>query len=250
MRLLGPREFDERKGVRSVVCCWSGGRDSTVSTHLTLQAIRDIDLDEVHVVYVDTTVTIPGHLEFVEETADRLGWPLTVLRPNPDFWQLARRKGSPTMLRRWCCYSLKIKPVIGFMLPLPVPKVHVLGLRWEEGRKRSRLPQYRLQLRRYSWGYCPIISWSRSKVLRYMERHNLPEAPYYRLGLGEACMCGAFSTLRELRVVRALFPNFFKKFLELEEGFERGGAAFYFSDRPWYAREIWAQKLLTDYLPE
>jgi len=62
MRLLSPREFVEKKGIRSVVCCWSGGRDSTVSTHLALQAIQDCDLDEVHVVYVDTTVTVPGHL--------------------------------------------------------------------------------------------------------------------------------------------------------------------------------------------
>jgi len=53
-----------------------------------------------------------------------------------------------------------------------------------------------------------------------------------------------------MEIARGRFPNFFKKFLELERSFKRGGAAFYLKDRPWYAREIWAQKLLTDYLPE
>ena len=61
MEEVAPREFIKRLGIKSLICCFSGGRDSLVSTHYVLehQGLKHREDLEIHVVLVDTTVMIP-----------------------------------------------------------------------------------------------------------------------------------------------------------------------------------------------
>jgi len=243
MRLLSPSEY----AVRSLVCCFSGGKDSLVSTHYVLSELADSDIGK-YVVFVDTTVMLPLTVDFVRETAERFGWPLKILRPDPDFWTLAGKWGTPTMRRRWCCYALKLKPIQDFVRGLKPQRGEVTGLRRDESIRRAKFRQVIYKRRVRSWGYAPILTWSEKQVLAYIKRHNLPMPPHYRLGLGETCMCGVFSSKRELMIVKALWPELFGKFMQLEAGFKSRGAAFYFNNKPCYAKDLAKQKTLTEYM--
>jgi len=242
---VNPREFVESYIIRSLVCCFSGGRDSLVATHYTLTQLEDLPIER-WVVTVDTTVMIPTVLEYVERVAEECGWPLKILRPETTFWELAERWGFPTIKRRWCCYYLKLKPIIKFVRTLKRPRAEVLGLRREESPKRRKLPQIMFKTRSKSWGYCPIIDWTKSEVTSYIKKHNLPDPPHYRLGLSETCLCGVYTTKRELLTIKAQYPQLFNQFIELETRFRSGGSAFYLHGKPLHAKDLAKQKTLKE----
>jgi len=251
---LEPKRFVEEYGIQSLVCCFSGGKDSLVATHFVHKELEDIPLEK-YVVFVDTTVMIPGTLDFVRKVSAEQGWNLKVLRPDPDFWTLAEKWGSPTMRRRWCCYALKLKPIFLFVRKLKPQRAMVTGLRRGESKRRAQLPQifYRKKGGRSkkgtwisAWGYSPIIDWTERDVLCYMRRFDLPMPPHYRLGLKETCLCGVFSHVKKMQIVRGRWPEFYRKFIELENRFKTGGKVFYFKGRPYSAKEIWAQKTLDE----
>jgi len=161
------------------------------------------------------------------------------------------------MRRRWCCYHLKLEPIFRFARGLEKPVGQILGLRRAEATsirpKRKYLKEVMLEDFKYvkwKYNYCPILEWSDGDVASYIREHGLPEPPWYRLGVKETCVCGAFSNVRQMARVRANWPEFFEKFLRIEERYtrSRSGAMFFFENRPYYAKEFLKQKLLTDYL--
>jgi len=97
------------------------------------------------------------------------------------------------------------------------------------------------------WGYAPIIDWSEKDVLNYIREHKLPMPPHYRWGIGETCLCPAFMRKNEMMNIKARFPEIFEWYLQLEAEFEKGGAAFYFNDKPTYAKELAKQRTLENF---
>ena len=244
------KNFIKEYSVRSLVCCFSGGKDSLVATHYTLSEIAGFEpAPEIHVVFVDTTVMLPITIEYVKEVCARYGWPLKILRPEPDFWTLAKKWGVPSRKQRWCCYHLKLKPIFDFVRKLPPQRAMIVGLRRDESKRRTKLPQVIYRKKARAWGYAPIIDWTEKDVLNYIKEHNLPIPPHYRLGLKETCMCGAFTSKKELMIMKALFPSLFKKFLALEEVFGDNRSVF-FDRGKLFARELAKQKTLTCFIDE
>ena len=242
VEVLRPKEFVEEYCIRSLVCCFSGGKDSLVATHYVLSELEDVDI----VKYVDTTVMIPIAIDYVKKVSRCFGWNLKILRPNPDFWALAEKWGCPTMNRRWCCYHLKLKPIFEFVRDLVPQRAMVTGLRREESKRRQKLPQVYFRKKPYAWSYAPIIDWTEKQVLTYIKEHDLPMPPHYRVQIPETCVCGAFTNKKTMMIIKAQFPELFKKFLELEKRFKSGGAAFYFNNKPTYARDLTKQKTLLE----
>jgi len=244
---LNPREFVEHYYVKSLVASFSGGKDSLASTHYVLSVLDDLDIYK-QVVYVDTTVMIPGTTEFVKDVCAQFGWPLTILQPKPDFWTMVREgKPMPSMRRRWCCFYLKLKPIRDFVRDLNPQRAEVTGLRRDESPKRASINEIFYLKTSRVWKYAPICTWTEKDVLDYMTKHGLPMPPHYRLGLHETCLCGAFSSKREMMIVKARFPRFFDQFLELEKDFKKGGAAFFFHNKPTYARDLKRQKTIEEF---
>jgi len=238
-------EFVERYKVKNVVCCFSGGKDSLVATHLTHESLRGWG-GRVFVVTVDTTVMLPPAIPFVEKVAGEYGWDLHILQPEKTFWVYAPRKGSPTIRRRWCCYWLKLKPIYDFVKRLNTPRSNITGMRRQESIRRRDFQQIFFIREAWCINFHPLIDWSDQQVDAYIKHHNLPEPPWYRLGVKETCMCGAYSYPKEMMIVRSLFPDFFQQFIELERKFKKGGTAFYFHDRPYSAREFLKQRTLEE----
>jgi len=248
---MKPREFVEQKGIKTLVCFFSGGKDSLVATHYTLGDVEGLDV-ETFVAFVDTTCALPPVRQYVEKVCHDLGWPLVILRPKEDFWALAEKWGMPRRTRRWCCYYLKLEPMREFVKSLKGPRCEVIGLRREESPRRRKMPQYYFFWPRgsaSSWKYAPIIDWKKERVERYIREHGLPLNPTYSiLGRSGECVCGTYTTRRELEAIRAHYPEFFRRFVELERKFRRGGSAFFFRGRCVYAKDILRQPRLDDYV--
>jgi len=246
---MKPREFVEKYYIKSLVCCFSGGKDSLVATHYTLKELAGMSPRlETYVVYVDTTVMLPGTTEFVEEISATLGWNLRILRPEIDFWTWVGEKKMPmpSMHRRWCCAKLKLDPIKDFVKDLPPQRAEVTGLRRDESERRKNMPQHFFLKKSWVWKYAPIIDWTEKDVLRYMKRNDLVMPPNYRMGIKETCLCGAYSNKKQMEIVRGKFPEFFQKFVELEAQFKSGGAAFYFQNKPQYAKDFLKQKTIDE----
>ncbi len=246
---MKPKEFVKEYSIKSLVCCFSGGKDSLCATHYVLSELEDVDIEK-YVVFVDTTVTVPIAIEYVKDVAARFGWPLKILKPEPDFWTLCLKHGTPGIKRRWCCYELKLKPIFGFVKQLKPQRAMVTGLRKDESVRRRKLGLKRvIYVKRdnvNAWAYAPILDWSEKDVLNYIKRHNLPMPPHYAMGIGEVCICGAFTHRKELMIVRARFPDFFQKFVQLQEQYGAGHVVFW--DRgPLDPRELIKQKTLNEY---
>ena len=241
---MEPREFIKEYGIKSVVCCFSGGRDSLVATHFTFSQVEGLDVDS-YVIWVDTGAAVPGVEEYVTGTAERLGWSLRILKPDVPFFERAKKWGAPTMRRRWCCYWQKLKPIMDFTKGLRPQRAEVTGLRREESRKRADLPELFYSRRTSTWKYAPIIAWTRTDVNHYVREYKLPLNPVAEIfGHSVECMCGVYASAKELRILRGRFPDFFKNFVELEESFERGGSVFWIRGRQFRAKDLLKQQTL------
>lgn len=227
------KEFVTKYKIKTVVCCLSGGKDSLAATHFTCTNLADSPIT-IRVAYVDTTVALPGVKDYVVKVAKEFGWPLVTLRPKEDFFSLAAKRGMPTRRGRWCCYNLKLEPLIAYTKKLAKPRVQITGMRATESTRRSLLVSkgeiYQLMWRNIGkhFLYSPTFWWSNEEVKKYIKKHSLPINPAYDLiGSSGECVCGVYLNLKNLCLIRDTFPTFFQKFVALEEEFRNGGSAFY-----------------------
>ena len=143
---------------------FSGGKDSTLVAQAVLEAVLAVSPSsrtrEIHIVSNDTLVESPmviGHMNKVqrqiEEAAQNLGLPITVVTTRPEleqtFWVLLIGRGypSPNQSMRWCTDRLKIQPTSSYILN-NVSKhgaaVVVLGVRKDESNsRRSSIDKFR-----------------------------------------------------------------------------------------------------------
>jgi len=247
---ITPKEFIAKYNIKSLVCCFSGGKDSLVSTHYVMTETEDIaDLDR-YVIWVDTTVMIPPAEKFVRDVCNRFGWNLVILKPKLTFEEFCLKFGAPSIKRRWCCYHLKLEPIEKFLKTLRPQRGEILGLRREESSKRSKLPQIMFKKRSWAWGYCPILDWTKDQVLDYIKANDLPLPPWYKLGIKETCQCGAFSHIPELLRIKAQYPELFQRFIEIEKQFLPGRSFFFDRGKKVFAKEIATQKTLEEVMIE
>lgn len=242
MKELTPQEFVKEYAIHSAACCFSGGKDSLVTTHLIMNQLADLYEVQKFVVYADTGCMLPITEPFVIDVCKTYGWPLTIVRGY--FFEKAEKNGMPRMKHRWCCHECKINPMQDFIKTLKPQRAEVIGLRRDESRARAKLPQILYKRKVPSWGYCPIISWTEKNVLSYIKKNSLPMPPHYRLGLKETCMCGVFSNPKQMLILKANYPEMFQKFVDLESRFRKKGAAFYFHYKPVWAKDLARQTTL------
>ena len=243
---MKPQEFVKEYSIKSLVCCFSGGRSSLAMTHYVLSELEGFDIDK-YVAFVDTGVMLPDAIDFVKDIAENFGWNLKVLKPKTDFWTYAKRYGTPSIKRRWCCKILKLQPIFDFVKSLPPQRAEVLGFRADEVERRRKRPQvwYRRKIR--AWVYYPIKSWTKKDVIDYLKRNGLPEPPWYRLGLKETCLCGAYSHKKEWLIIKAHYPELFEKFVELDKERQKWGRTAFYDHGPVSAQDLAKQKTLDEY---
>lgn len=111
--------YSDMSNSNYIELAYSGGKDSDVL--LWLAGMSNVSFRVVHKC---TTIDPPGTLKHVIDAAPNA----TILRPAMSFFQLIRKKGLPTMFRRFCCAYLK---------EYYTNKYVMIGVRRSESVKRS-----------------------------------------------------------------------------------------------------------------
>jgi phosphoadenosine phosphosulfate reductase len=239
---LSPKEFVKEYSIKSLVCSFSGGKDSLVATHFVMSELQDVDIDK-YVIYADTGVMLPTTTPYVEKVCKEYGWNLTIVYGN--FWNyIENGYPMPSMFRRWCCGLCKLEPIQEFVKTLKPQRAEVTGLRRDESIRRRKLKELFYLRKSLVWKYAPILEWTEKDVARYIREHDLPMPPHYKLGIKETCQCGAFGSKKQMMILKAQFPELFQKFIDAEANFKTHGAAFFFNNQPVYARDLAKQKTL------
>lgn len=218
---------------------FSGGRDSVVTLDLTRKVAENLERDLI-AIHADTTIGLFENLDYVRSACKLLGVKLVIVRPDFDFFELARRKGFPRHNARWCCYQLKVDPIGKYLRAVSGEKIILDGIRAEESRQRTKMSQYSWHKKFTCNVFHPIFYWKRTDVIEYLRRHNLPENPLYSKGFKRAteCWCGVFKSVEEFKLLLRGYPEFFEKLVDLEASMRNGGSFLFKQGKKVYLRDL------------
>lgn len=175
-----------------IVVSFSGGKDSTVVSDLTIKAIGNASL--VHI-FGDTTLEFPHTIDyknkFREENTN------IILRQaknkEKDFYSVCDEIGPPARMMRWCCTMFKTGP-ISRVLSSMYKNQKVLtfyGIRADESASRSKYDRIyespKITRQRVA---APIFNWSDAEVWLYILKTKILFNDAYRLGYDRVgCWC-------------------------------------------------------------
>lgn len=149
---------------KPLLLAYSGGKDSDTIRYLCKMAHVPITM-----VHNSTTIDYPGTLSYV------LNAGATIQRPTLSFFQLVRKKGLPSMFRRFCCHKLK-EMYIGSPL--------LLGIRSDESVKRNKRYTEPSACRIFTTTkHCeqvlPLLMWTNDDICRFVKDNDLIYHPHY-----------------------------------------------------------------------
>ena len=192
------KTLEELKNVISeferVIVLYSGGKDSTLVTHLVIEAIKEIDTTEVTIAMSDTRVEIPWlwkrsthYLSKIRQWSKEYGYNVKtkIVKPsdNKTFWVTLIGKGYPMphFRFRWCVRLLKIQPM-NIYIKENMPALILMGSRWDESPERNRIMRKRKTNGKWSkyFGikdckvYLPIVDWTTNDVMYALKKLRTP----------------------------------------------------------------------------
>ena len=191
----------------------SGGKDSTA---LLLWAIEN--MDEIRPVFADTGNEHEITLEYVDYLEQVTGIKIARVRGKLLFPELClKRRIFPGKMRRFCTTELKMRPVREYLKNLPELTTLVIGVRRDESRARTCVPD---------WGWSdfyrtdvwrPIADWTVEQVFEMHRRHGIKPNPLYTMGFTRVgCMPCINWRKGEIKRTAKLFPEHIQKLREWE----------------------------------
>jgi|GEM_PF-351069 len=219
------RDIKELLKKKRAFLLFSGGKDS-IATLLYLKKIAEKEMD-LTVVHVDTTAGLPENTEYVKEVCEYLNLPLDIVRPQIDYFTLAKEWGIPSFGFRWCCRELKIKPITNYFKNIDEPKVVFDGIRAAESNiRRKYIPiWYHPSFKCLS--VSAIFHWTNSQVISLINENGLPKTYLHNLGTSSECWCGAYKTETDFIKLYNLNKMMFYKLAKLEEESKTGYTFLY-----------------------
>lgn len=213
-----------------IAVAFSGGRDSLVALHIAHKINPDVP-----VMLVNTSIEFPESLGYVRQLAK--DWQLNFyeVKPHVNFWKLAEEQGLPVAgrgnttfmrdlsvrsnvkLSNSCCRRMKETPARQFYREHGIEGV-ITGLRVSESLMR-KLNFADYGALRYSSTYntlvsWPLYAWTGQDITDYIELHNLPLNPIYKMGYQRvgcwACMQDMFYKDSRLFTLQEQHPHLYK----------------------------------------
>lgn len=153
-----------------VEIAYSGGKDSDV----LLQLAKESGI-KYRAIYKNTTIDPPGTIQHVRENE------VEIHQSKKTFFELIKKKGFPSMFRRFCCSELK---------EYKIYNVCALGVRADESTKRRSRYKTFEECRVFSKKekvklYYPIWDWTLEDVKCFVQSRKLKLAPVYYTVSGE-----------------------------------------------------------------
>lgn len=198
------------------VAMFSGGHDSLVSTHETMEH-RDGDV----VFHIDTGTGIEKNQQYVEDVCEQFGWELEIRSPSMTLEEFAEEYGFPKQAAHsWIYRYLKHHPLSRFTTELSSdhPKYYT-GVRRDESQRRMKTVTAEHQERdRWTW-VAPIMDFTADDIETYIAEHNLPRNPVVEnIGRSGECFCGAYADrVSELVELEKSYPDHAQWIIDLEE---------------------------------
>lgn len=183
---------------RQIVCLFSGGYDSMVTTHLVHQL--DTHGYPMSTWAIDTKLSADGWPEFVRAVAGELQFSLFSIYDNQRGFEenveLVRKYGCPYSPQGHTTTYQRLKErgmdAIHMMYKKGVhdKTLFVSGMRRAESAKRSNADEYHRLSKSNKCFVAPIVHWSDEEVTRYRIENDLPENPFYATVRGSGdCQC-------------------------------------------------------------
>ena len=229
---------------------FSGGKDSVVL--LSLAKLSGVKFHaEYHVVGNDA----PSTVYFIRENFPEVHF----WHPKEKFIPLVRKKGLPTMQRRFCCERTKEAGGKG--------EVVLTGVRAEESRKRAAYSEVEIFSRRkehegkdrsrdVEWlkeveHQClkgqdrvmvrPLLNWTEGDIWEYTQKYKLPVNPNYRKFGRVGCMFCPFASREQIEEYMKEYPGFQRALMAaLHEYWERSEQHYMSSPEEYF--EWWLTK--------
>jgi len=228
------------------IVLFSGGKDSLATLSYVKELADEVDVDTL-ALHVWTGVTLPGVEDYIRRVCRQLRVGLVVIRPKTDFWEFARDVGFPSRTWRWCCRQLKVEPLKDYLRACREPKIIFDGRRKAEWTRRKKTRNYGWDRVTRCWWISPIFFWSDSRVQAYLMERDLPISPVYRvLNCSGECICGAFAHKRSFMKLRANYPEFFERLVQLEAERRVGYTFLFDGNKRTPLRELKKQRTLME----
>ena len=198
---------------------FSGGKDSVV-----LLSLAKLSGVKFHAEYNVVGNDAPSTVYFIREKFPEVHF----WHPKEKFIPLVRKKGLPTMQRRFCCERTKEAGGKG--------EVVLTGVRAEESRKRAAYSEVEIFSRRkehegkdhsrdVEWlkeveHQClkgqdrvmvrPLLNWTEDDIWEYIHRYRLPINPNYATCGRVGCMFCPFAGRAQIEGYMKEYPGFFR----------------------------------------
>ena len=177
----------------SMFVSFSGGKDSTVTSHLVLSALSGQSI--VHI-YGDTTLEYPTTYDYVQRfKKNNPSIPLLVARnSDQSFINLCELIGPPSRVLRWCCTVFKTGAITKKIENSFSNKLHILtfyGIRRNESASRSKYERESQSPKiTKQFVVSPIIDWLDFDVWLYIISNNIDFNYAYKQGFSRVgCWC-------------------------------------------------------------
>ena len=175
-------EIFEKYKNRITLVSFSGGKDSTVVSHLVRKALNNPTI--LHI-FGDTTLELPKSYEYVERFKEENPFTPFFEERNEEnnFFEMCEEIGPPSRVKSWCCSIFKTGPMGTTLANFDENILTFLGVRRLESISRSKYekvaqsPKILKQM-----VACPVIDWSDLDIWLYILTENLDFNDSYRQG--------------------------------------------------------------------
>lgn len=208
----------------------SGGDGSLSATHWAMNNVPGCQ-----VAHIATGIGIPAVQDFVRETCDREGWPLTIIRAKEDcgqdYDQIVRKHGFPGPSQHIRMYAqLKeraIRKLVRDAKQKRTDKVMLLtGICHDDSANRSGYGDELITFNGAQMWVNHMYWAGKSWMHHYLASTGIKRSPIaIELGMSGECLCGAFASKGELRMVGRVCPRTAERIERLQ--------AEVMQDHPW-----------------
>ena len=177
----------------SMFVSFSGGKDSTVTSHLVMRALGKESIPHI---YCDTTLEYPASHEYLEIfRQEHPETPILVAKNrDQDFKNLCEVVGPPSRVMRWCCTVFKTGSITKKIESVFKNKTRLLsfqGIRRSESISRSKYDRDtdspKISKQKVA---SPIIDWTDFDVWLYILANGVSFNKAYRQGFARVgCWC-------------------------------------------------------------
>lgn len=207
---------------KRIFSLFSGGDGSLAATHWYMENVPNCE-----VAHIDTGIGIPATQDFVRETCQRNGWPLTIVRAKEDCGQdydaIVLKHGFPgPASHRYMYIQLKERAIAQLVRQSKTHKkdkiLFLTGIGHGDSSRRSGYAGGEFTVKG-AQVWANVLYWQpKSWFSSFIEELGIKRNPVSRdLGMSGECLCGAFAKKNELIAVKFACPKTHARIIALQE---------------------------------